>query len=222
MASRISDVICVIGRSGYFHKDLAAARAGARPNGLGFDGAPRTPGFARIVEPGEIISVMLVLDDASAMGQVMVESFLSAHRGQMPEAAWQKRASDWTPEVSARGWARALAEQASADVAPGVFLVAEDDAGVLIGLVSGGAVEDEPLCTTAEIGALYVVSACRGRGVGGLLLRAASPGTGPTGLLRAPHRRTHRQSACPPVLRGTGWIRDRETGCSTKRASRFR
>jgi ribosomal protein S18 acetylase RimI-like enzyme len=92
----------------------------------------------------------------------------------MPEAAWQKRASDWTPEVSARGWARALAEQASADVAPGVFLVAEDDAGVLIGLVSGGAVEDEPLCTTAEIGALYVVSACRGRGVGVLLLRAAA------------------------------------------------
>ena len=40
------------------------------------------------------------------MGRVMVDSFLSAHRGQMPDAAWQQRVDEWTPEVSARGWAR--------------------------------------------------------------------------------------------------------------------
>src|SRR6187431_2054584 len=47
-----------------------------------------------------------VVDDAPAMGRVMVGSWLSAHRGQMPDAAWQKRVDEWTPAVSARGWAR--------------------------------------------------------------------------------------------------------------------
>jgi hypothetical protein len=56
--------------------------------------------------------------------------------------------------VSARGWAGALAEHAAGNVARGVFLVAEDDVGVPIGLVSGMAAEDEPLGSTAEIGAL--------------------------------------------------------------------
>ena len=32
------------------------------------------------------------------MGRVMVDSFLSAHRGQMPDAAWQQRVDEWTPE----------------------------------------------------------------------------------------------------------------------------
>jgi hypothetical protein len=41
-----------------------------------------------------------VLEDAPAMGRVMVDSFLSAHRGQMPDAAWQQRVDEWTPEVS--------------------------------------------------------------------------------------------------------------------------
>src|SRR4029453_13815005 len=91
------------------------------------------------------------VDDAPAMGRVMVESWLSAHRGQMPEAAWQKRVSEWTPEVSARGWAGALAEHAAGNVARGVFLLAEDDVGVPVGLVSGMAAEHEPLGSTAEI-----------------------------------------------------------------------
>ena len=44
--------------------------------------------------------------DASAMGQVMVATYLSAHRGQMPAEAWAKCAGEWTPEVLAQGWAR--------------------------------------------------------------------------------------------------------------------
>ncbi len=53
-----------------------------------------------------------VVDDAPAMGRLMVASFLAAHRGQMPEAAFQKRLKEWKPEVSARGWADALAQLA--------------------------------------------------------------------------------------------------------------
>jgi ribosomal protein S18 acetylase RimI-like enzyme len=115
-----------------------------------------------------------VVDDAPAMGRVMVESWLSAHRGQVPEAAWQKRLAEWTPEVSARGWAGALTDQAEGNLARDVFLIAEDDVGVLVGLVSGRATEDEPLGSVAEIGALYVMPDRRGQGVGGSLLRAAS------------------------------------------------
>jgi ribosomal protein S18 acetylase RimI-like enzyme len=122
-----------------------------------------------------------VVDDAPAMGRVMVESWLSAHRGQVPETAWQKRVAEWTPEVSARGWARTLAEQAGSDPARAVYLVAEDDAGVLIGLVSGTVVEDEPPGSTAEIGALYVAPDCRGRGVGGSLLSEAARALGGLG-----------------------------------------
>jgi ribosomal protein S18 acetylase RimI-like enzyme len=114
-----------------------------------------------------------VVDDAPTMGRVMVESWLSAHRGQMPDAAWQKRLDEWTPEVSARGWAGALTGHAQGNTARDVFLVAEDDAGVLIGLVSGTAADDDPSGSTAEIGSLYVLPDRRGQGFGRSLLRAA-------------------------------------------------
>ncbi len=112
--------------------------------------------------------------DAPAMGRVMVDSFLAAHRGQMPDAAWQQRADEWTPEVSARGWARALTAHAEGNAARDVVLVAEDDVGVLSALVSGTAADDDPSGSTAEIGALYVLPERRGQGIGGSLLRAAA------------------------------------------------
>ena len=41
--------------------------------------------------------------DATTLGAVMVESWLSAHRGQVSDIAWQRRVDEWTPEVSAAG-----------------------------------------------------------------------------------------------------------------------
>jgi hypothetical protein len=35
--------------------------------------------------------------DAPACGQVMVATYLAAHRAQMPDAVWAKRAEEWTP-----------------------------------------------------------------------------------------------------------------------------
>lgn len=113
------------------------------------------------------------VDDAPAMGHVMVESFLSAHRGQMPAAAYRKRVDEWTPEVSARAWERSLTERAAGSPARDVVLVAEDDSG-LLGLVAGGATEGSPASRTAEIAALYVRPARQGMGIGGSLLRAAA------------------------------------------------
>ncbi len=103
----------------------------------------------------------------------MVDSFLSAHRGQMPDAAFQKRVDEWTPEVSAAAWARALADLADGNGNRDVVLVAEDDGG-LLGLVSGGPAGDAVSGATCEIGALYVHTQRRGEGIGGALLRAAA------------------------------------------------
>ena len=61
---KVNDVICSAGRSGYMHRDLLAIKAGkAKPNGSLYEGEPMSAGFTRIIEPGTIISVMLVLED---------------------------------------------------------------------------------------------------------------------------------------------------------------
>lgn len=51
------------GRSAFFFDDQRAIKAGATQDGFGYTGAPLTPGFERIREAGESISVMLRLDD---------------------------------------------------------------------------------------------------------------------------------------------------------------
>ena len=44
--------------------------------------------------------------DAPAMARVMVDTYLRAHKGQVPEQAWLKRQQEWTYAESERGWAR--------------------------------------------------------------------------------------------------------------------
>ncbi len=114
-------------------------------------------------------------DDAPGLGRVMVESWLSAHRGQVPEAAWRKRHDEWTPDVSARAWARLLAESAAGgDGARAALLVAEDDSGDLVALVLGTEVEDDESRETVQIDALYVLPDRHGQGIGRLLLQEAA------------------------------------------------
>jgi methylaspartate ammonia-lyase len=62
IALPITDVICVPVRTGFFSDDQAAIRAGAVRDGFDYVGEPLTPGFTRIRQPGEAVSVMLVLD----------------------------------------------------------------------------------------------------------------------------------------------------------------
>jgi GNAT superfamily N-acetyltransferase len=113
-------------------------------------------------------------DDAPALGRVQVEAWLSAHRGQMPDAAWQKRVDEWTPDVSARAWARLLTEQADGDPARVVLLIAEGDNGDPFGLVLGTEAEDDTSGSTAQIDALYVLPAFQGQGIGRWLLQQAA------------------------------------------------
>ena len=104
----------------------------------------------------------------------MVASWLAAHRGQVPEAAWQQRVAEWTPGVSAAAWARTLAEQAESHDRPDVLLVADDDVHGVVGLVLATVPGDDPSGDLAEVGALYVLPGHQGRGVGRLLLREAA------------------------------------------------
>ena len=60
---KITGLLCAAGRSGYFNKDLAAIRAGARQEGFGYIAPPVTPGFEQVIQPGESLSVMLQLED---------------------------------------------------------------------------------------------------------------------------------------------------------------
>jgi methylaspartate ammonia-lyase len=60
---RISQVLSVPARTGFFTDDQAAIRNGVRADGFSYDGVPVTPGFTAVRQAGEAVSVMLVLDD---------------------------------------------------------------------------------------------------------------------------------------------------------------
>lgn len=81
---KIKNVVYAVGRSGYFNKDLKATKAGARPNGSFLEGKPLTPGYTKIVQPGFIISVMLVLDDGQVAIGECADVIFSGHAGRDP------------------------------------------------------------------------------------------------------------------------------------------
>jgi len=64
---RIERVLTVPVRSGFFSDDQEAIRAGAVHDGFGYRGAPVTPGFSAVRQPGEALSVLLLLDDGSVV-----------------------------------------------------------------------------------------------------------------------------------------------------------
>ena len=60
---KIDNVLTCRSLSGYYNKDLMAVKAGATPDGFVYKDPPVTPGFHAVVQPGEALSVMLVLSD---------------------------------------------------------------------------------------------------------------------------------------------------------------
>jgi methylaspartate ammonia-lyase len=81
---QIGDLIPVVGRSGFFNRDLAAIKAGARADGFAYPGEPLSPGFKKIVQPGTAISVMLLLDDGQVAFGDCTDVILTGVAGRDP------------------------------------------------------------------------------------------------------------------------------------------
>lgn len=120
--------------------------------------------------------------DAPAMGQLMVETWLAAHKGQIPEGQWQARQKNWTPEVSANGWAETLRDMAAGEDADSCIYLAvatadpqlqTSEVPQLIGIVMGGPAKAGPWSEAGEIYMLYVRADKQGQGVGRKLLQTA-------------------------------------------------
>lgn len=62
---RVADVLAVPVQAGFFFDDQLAIRAGAGHDGFDYTGQPRIPGFRRVRQPGEAVSVLLLLDDGT-------------------------------------------------------------------------------------------------------------------------------------------------------------
>jgi methylaspartate ammonia-lyase len=60
---RISKVLVSPGLTGFFFDDQQAIKAGAKADGAAYLGVPVTPGFTKVRQKGESISIMLVLED---------------------------------------------------------------------------------------------------------------------------------------------------------------
>ena len=80
----IADVIAVSGRAGFFNRDLAAVKTGAKADGFAYPGKPVSPGFTRIVQPGKAISVMLLLQDGQVAFGDCTDVILSGVAGRDP------------------------------------------------------------------------------------------------------------------------------------------
>jgi ribosomal protein S18 acetylase RimI-like enzyme len=100
----------------------------------------------------------------------------------MPDAAWTKRAEEWTPEVSADGWARTLRAIASGEQPQDCISVAVDDGGEIVGLAMGGPADAEDLPQTGAVFVLYISTRHQGQGLGRRLVQAVAAALAQKGM----------------------------------------
>ncbi len=60
---KIVDAVFSRGYSAFFFDDQKAIKSGAGHDGFVYVGEPMTPGFSRIRQAGQSVSVMLILED---------------------------------------------------------------------------------------------------------------------------------------------------------------
>jgi len=81
---KIVDAALALGLSAYVHRDLAAIKGGAVPDGMLFRGTPVSPGFRDIVEPCRVVCVMLILEDGQVACGDCVDVILAGVGGRDP------------------------------------------------------------------------------------------------------------------------------------------
>ncbi len=60
---KIVNLVCSKGLTGFYFDDQKAIKQGARSDGAVYTGEPLTPGFSRIRQPGESISIQIILQN---------------------------------------------------------------------------------------------------------------------------------------------------------------
>jgi GNAT superfamily N-acetyltransferase len=104
------------------------------------------------------------------MGEMLVPTWLAAHKGQMPAHLWEKRQREWTPAVSARGWRETLEEMAvEGENGRSCIYLACTEANKLVGFAAAFGSENK-----ADLVALYVKQAWQGQGIGRALLQTTA------------------------------------------------
>lgn len=124
-----------------------------------------------------------VPDDSEAVAALHVACWGETYRGLLPDKMIEEmNVSDRTVQ-----WQRALERRADVRV-----ILAEDEAGALVGFASGGPARGTDLGAAREIYAIYVLRRAQRQGVGRALLRSLashlalqfmpSPDVGPSGI----------------------------------------
>lgn len=109
--------------------------------------------------------------DALLMARVIVDTWLEAHQGQIPDAQWQMRKRNWTYEDSERSWRELLTDiNVGANTTMSVFVAADNQERV-VGLGVGQPASLKLLTNAAEISALYIASEWQGMGLGRRLVK---------------------------------------------------
>jgi ribosomal protein S18 acetylase RimI-like enzyme len=115
------------------------------------------------------------MDDVPAMGRLAVATFLTAHRGHIPEEVWAKGRDEWSAEDSARNWTRTLRAIADGtNPRECVYLAVEETCDEVIGIAMGQPAYEEPWPNTGAIKVLYVLQAYQGRGLGRRLVQVVA------------------------------------------------
>lgn len=87
---KIKRVLTSVGLTGFYMDDKAAIRAGAKMDGFVYLGAPLTPGFERVRQPGESVSVIFALEGGEiAYGDCAVAQYAASGGREVPLRARQ-------------------------------------------------------------------------------------------------------------------------------------
>ncbi len=85
---KIKKVLTSVGLTGFYMDDKAAIKAGAKIDNFAYIGKPLTPGFTRVREPGESVSVMFVMDTGDIVyGDCAVAQYAASGGRELPQRA---------------------------------------------------------------------------------------------------------------------------------------
>jgi GNAT superfamily N-acetyltransferase len=141
-------------------------------------------------------------DDAPSIARVRVESWRWAYRGLVPDAALDAL----SVEDSELDWRRTIV------AGDGISVFVAEDAGAAVGFVSAGPSRDAAApADVGEIGALYVVRAHAGAGVGGALMSRAEDALRAGGFARATLWVLQANAAARGFYEHRGWAGDGTT-----------